>query len=53
MSDRYGQRNIVKMWNQWNTLRRLIRAEGSPAIQEAWDQVESWVDFVFGKRGAE
>lgn len=35
------------MFNQINALRKLIRGEGTPAIQEAWDKVEEHIDFVY------
>ena len=47
MTDRYGNRNIIKMFNQINTLRKAIRSEGTPAIQEAWDKVEEHIDFIY------
>jgi hypothetical protein len=43
----YGKRNVAKMYAQINELRRLIRAEGSPAIQSAWDAVEEHIDYVY------
>ena len=46
-SGKYGQRNVVKMFNQINALRKAIRSEGTPAIQEAWDKVEEHIDFVY------
>ena len=47
MADRYGNRTIVKMFNQINALRKAIRSEGTPTIQEAWDKVEQHIDFVY------
>ena len=47
MTDRYGNRNIIKMFNQINALRKAIRNEGTPAIQEAWDKVEEHIDFIY------
>ena len=47
MTTRYGNRTIIKMFNQINALRKAIRAEGTPAIQEAWDKVEEHIDFVY------
>jgi len=49
MTERYGNRTIVKMFNQINVLRKAIRQEGTPAIQEAWDRVEEHIDFVYAK----
>ncbi len=48
---KYGRRNVPKMYAQINTLRAAIQAEGTPAIQEAWDKVEEHIDFAY--RGAE
>lgn len=50
MTDRYGQRTIVKMFNQINALRKAIRSEGTPKIQEAWDKVEEHIDFIYAKQ---
>lgn len=50
MTARYGNRTIIKMFNQINALRKAIRAEGTPAIQEAWDKVEEHIDFVYAER---
>lgn len=51
MTDRYGNRTIIKMFNQINALRKTIRSEGTPNIQEAWDKVEEHIDYIYGKRG--
>jgi len=48
MTKRYGNRTIIKMFNQINALRKAIRSEGTPAIQEAWDKVEEHIDFAYG-----
>ena len=37
------------MINQINELRFLIRQEGTPAIQDAWDKVEEHIDFAYRK----
>jgi len=50
MTARYGNRTIVKMFNQINALRKAIRSEGTPAIQEAWDKVEEHIDFIYAER---
>lgn len=47
MAEKYGRRNVSKMLAQINNLRRLIRAEGSPAIQGAWDEVEEHIDYAY------
>ena len=50
LTDRYGQRTIVKMFNEVNALRKAIRSEGTPKIQEAWDKVEEHIDYVYAKQ---
>lgn len=35
----------VKIINKIERLRRIVRAEGTPAIQEAWDQLEPHVSI--------
>jgi hypothetical protein len=50
MTERYGNRRVVKMFNQINTLRKLIRSEGTPSIQEAWDKVEEHIDFAYANQ---
>jgi hypothetical protein len=44
---RYGRRKVTKMYADINRLRALIRAEGTEAIQAAWDEVEEHIDFVY------
>ena len=51
--DRYTNRKVPKMYAQINELRRAIRAEGTPAIQDAWDKVEEHIDFVYGRASSE
>tara|TARA_R110000868_G_scaffold115346_8_gene308039 strand:- start:934 stop:1110 length:177 start_codon:yes stop_codon:yes gene_type:complete len=50
MTPRYGNRTIVKMFNQINALRKAIRSEGTPVIQEAWDRVEEHIDFIYQQK---
>ncbi len=47
MTTKYGNRNIVKMYAEIQVLRTAIRAEGTEAIQNAWDQVEEHIDYVY------
>lgn len=47
--DRYGRRCVVAMYAEINALRRAIRAEGTEAIQTAWDAVEEHIDFAYGQ----
>ena len=48
---RYGNRRVPKMFSQVNALRRLIAAEGTPGIQDAWAKVEEHIDFAYGQLG--
>lgn len=45
---RFGNRRVPKMYAQVNDLRRLIAAEGTTRIQEAWDKVEEHIDYAYG-----
>lgn len=44
---KYGNRSVPKMIRQIDDLRKAIRAEGTPAIQDAWDKVEEHIDFAY------
>ena len=44
---KYGRRNVPKMIGQVDKLRHLIAAEGSPAIQDAWGDVEEHIDYAY------
>lgn len=44
---KYGNRNVPKMIRQIDALRKAIRAEGTPAIQDAWDAVEEHIDYAY------
>jgi len=41
----------VKIYNKIGRLRKAIRAEGTPAIQAAWDQLEPHVSVFFNAEG--
>jgi exodeoxyribonuclease VIII len=43
----YGNVPATEIIKQIEKLRQLIRKEGSPAIQNAWDEFEPRVDFLF------
>lgn len=45
--DTYGTRNVPEMIRQMEDLRRVIRAQGTPAVQEAWDKVEEHIDYAY------
>jgi len=47
MAEKYGRRNVPKMYAEINVLRAAIRLEGSAAIQAAWDAVEEHIDFAY------
>jgi hypothetical protein len=47
MTVKYGNRNVPKMIREIDTLRAAIRAEGTPAIQDAWDKVEQHIDYAY------
>lgn len=44
---KYGIRNVPKMIREIEQLRQSIRAEGTPAIQEAWEKVEQHIDYAY------
>ena len=46
-SQKYGKRNVSKMIAQIDALRKAIRSEGTPNIQDAWDAVEEHIDFAY------
>jgi hypothetical protein len=46
-ADRYGRRRVAKMYAEIETLRRSIRAEGTEAVQSAWDAVEEHIDYAY------
>lgn len=39
--------NAITIYNYIGRLRKAIRAEGTPAIQEAWDNLEPHVSVFF------
>lgn len=41
----WGHLRVVKLINKINRLRRIIREEGSPRLQAAWDEVEPMLDY--------
>ena len=47
MTAKYGSRNVPKMIRQIEDLRQVIRSEGTPAIQNAWDKVEEHIDYAY------
>ena len=49
MSERYGNRKVSKMIREWRELVEVCRREGTPAIQDALDRVESHIDYAYMK----
>lgn len=48
--DRYGRRKVTRMYGEIGHLRQAIRAEGTPAVQAAWDAVEEHIDYAYQGR---
>lgn len=44
MTERYGRVKFCTIYRAKDDLRKLIQSEGTPAIQEAWDRLEQWID---------
>jgi hypothetical protein len=53
MNEKYGNRNVAKMYKQINDLRGLILSEGTDSIQEAWSKVEEHIDYAYAKQRRE
>lgn len=51
MDDLYGKRRVPRMLNKVNNLRLQIAKEGSPAIQDAWGEVEEFIDYFYQEVG--
>lgn len=51
--ERYGQRKVVKIINDMDRLRKAIRSEGTPKIQEAWDRIEPVIDMFYQRPGGD
>ena len=51
VTQRYGNRRVPRMYAKVEELRQIIRKEGTPAIQEAWDQIEPIIDYSYGVIG--
>ena len=50
--ERYGRRKVTRMYAEIERLRQLIRAEGTPAVQDAWDAVEEHIDYAYQGRNS-
>lgn len=51
LPETYGKRRVPRLIAKLNQLRSTIRAEGTPATQDAWDEVEPFIDFLFEEVG--
>ena len=47
--EKYGNRNIKKMYTEFNNHRIAVASGDLERIQETFDKIESWIDFSFGK----
>ncbi|WP_157971229.1 hypothetical protein [Pseudogemmobacter bohemicus] len=45
----WGTRPFAELYTAANALRTLIRQEGSPLIQSAWDEVEPFFDVILAR----
>ncbi len=45
----WGARPFAELYAASNALRTLIRQEGSPRIQSAWDEVEPFFDIILAR----
>lgn len=46
-----GQIRQIRIYNYIAKLRRAIRAEGTPAVQDAWDKLEPHVSIFLQAAG--
>lgn len=53
MPDRYGQTRVTKIKAAFDRHREAVRREGTPAIQETWDRIEPWLDWVHEQKEGE
>jgi hypothetical protein len=51
--DRYGATRISRIRKRWNALREAVRAEGTPAVQDAFDQMEGFDTILQDPRNRE
>lgn len=47
MTLKYGNRNVPKMIRDWSTFQDLVRSQGTPEIQEAFDKLAVHVDYAY------
>jgi hypothetical protein len=47
MTLKYGNRNVPKMIRDWSAFQDLVRSQGSPEIQEAFDKLATHVDYAY------
>ncbi len=42
---KYGKTRVRKIRDCTDTLRKAIQSEGTPAIQDAWDRYEQFIQY--------
>lgn len=47
-AQKYGRSNVAKMIKEVDQHRKMVRAEGTPAVQESWDAIEEHIDYAYG-----
>lgn len=45
----WGTRPFAEIYAASNALRSLIRQEGTPGVQSAWDEVEPFFDIILAR----
>ena len=46
LPERYGNRKVPKMLAEISAFQQLVMAEGTPAIQDQWDKIVQFIDFL-------
>ena len=49
MTERYGRTRVSRIRKRIDDARKAIRDEGTPAIQDAWDELEQFLPFFMMK----
>lgn len=50
---RYGRTRVSRIRKRIDNVRTAIRDEGTPAIQDAWDELEQFLPFFMMKHEEE
>ena len=45
MTERYGKTRVSRIRKRLDVVRAAIREEGTPAIQDTWDDLEQFLPF--------